>query len=426
MKIKTIQKPYSEVLSLPPAEHKLPMKPNFLLAAVMRLIAIPDLLSTKFSFTTQDLDKVKKEPCLILMNHSSFIDLMIASRILFPRTYSIVCTNDGLIGKDLPMRMLGCIPTRKFISDLSLISDMRYVLKEKKASVLMYPEASYSFDGTATPLPRKMGVLLKKLDVPVISIVTQGAFARDPLYNMLQKRKVKVNAHAKLLLTREQIDELSVKEIDNIINETFTFDNFAWQRENGIKISEDFRADGLERILYKCAACKAEGQMLGKGTKLTCSHCGKSYTLNEFGQLEADSGETEFSHIPDWYAWERKCVKEEIENGSYSIETDVNIGVIVDRKALYMVGEGHLSHNNDGFTLKGCNGELDYKQNPLASYSLYADYYWYEIGDIISIGNKDIQYYCFPKDKIPVAKARMATEELYKINKCPKISRKSE
>ena len=61
------------------------------------------------------------------------------------------------------MPLLGCIPTQKFVSDITLIQDMEYLLKEKKHSILMYPEASYSFDGTATTLPRKMGILLKKL-----------------------------------------------------------------------------------------------------------------------------------------------------------------------------------------------------------------------------------------------------------------------
>lgn len=54
----------------------------------------------------------------------------------------------------------------------------------------------------------------------------------------------------------------------------------------------------------------------------------------------------------------------------------------------------------------------------LASYGLYADYFWYEIGDMISIGDAKYQYYCFPKDQknSSVAKARLATEELYKIS----------
>lgn len=91
--------------------------------------------------------------------------------------------------------------------------------------------------------------------------------------------------------------------------------------------------------------------------------------------------------------------------------------MMVDYKAIYNVGEGTLSHNNKGFMLTGCNGKLSYEQSPLSSYGLYADYYWYQIADVICIGNKDVLYYCFPKGNVPVAKARLAAEELYKITK---------
>jgi hypothetical protein len=74
--------------------------------------------------------------------------------------------------------------------------------------------------------------------------------------------------------------------------------------------------------------------------------------------------------------------------------------------------------------LTGCDGKLNYTQKPLASYTLNADFYWYEIGDVISIGNQSELYYCFPKDqKTPVAKARLATEELYKIKKIDRRGR---
>ena len=68
----------------------------------------------------------------------------------------------------------------------------------------MYPEASYSFDGTATPLPDSIGRLVKMLGVPVVTIRTYGAFARQPLYNGLRKRKVNVSADPKRLGKRQQ------------------------------------------------------------------------------------------------------------------------------------------------------------------------------------------------------------------------------
>ena len=80
-----------------------------------------------------------------------------------------------------------------------------------------------------------------------------------------------------------------------------------------------------------------------------------------------------------------------------------------------MVGRGHLHHGPEGFELVGCEGKLSYSQRPEKSYSCYSDYYWYEIGDVICIGNNDTLYYCFPDRKDIVAKVRIATEELYKM-----------
>lgn len=420
MKIRTQKKSYDAVMALPRAKRHKPLRPNFLLQCVIRLAALPDLWATNFKFTKHDMEKVKGQPCLILMNHSCFMDLMIMSRIFFPKRYAIVCTTDGFVGMEWLMRFLGCIPTQKFVSDVTLIRDMEYMLKQKKISVLMYPEASYSFDGTATALPRKMGVLLKKLGVPVVTVTTHGAFTRQPLYNNLRKRKVKVTADVRCLVTAEELKAKTVRELDEMLDEVFTFDGFAWQKENGVEVKDASRADGLERILYKCPHCGAEGDMYGDGTMLTCGSCGKAWEMDTLGQLKALDGETEFSHIPDWYAWERSEVRKELEEGTYSLETDVDIGMMVDYKAIYMVGQGHLSHSQEGFRLTGCDGKLEYSQGALSCYSLYADYYWYSIADVICIGNADALYYCFPKDGTSVAKTRMAAEELYKMKKIRK------
>ncbi len=418
MKIKTKRADYDKVMAMPRPKHHDPLRPNRILQTAIRVASMPDMLATHFHYEKQDMHRIgKKEPVLILMNHSCFLDLKIAHKIFYPKRFGIICTSDGFVGLPRLMRLLGCIPTPKFVSDISLIGDMEYLLKKKKCSLLMYPEASYSFDGTATPLPRKFGVLLKKLGVSVVTVITQGAFARDPLYNGLRHRKVKVRADVKCLFTAEDLKNMSVAEIDRALDKTFSFDNFAWQRDNGVVVDEPFRADGLHRILYKCPHCGEEGTTQGKGIHLACHSCGKTYELTELGCLEATDGESAFTHVPDWYAWQREEVRKSIENGTYKLDTQVEIGMMVNYKAIYMVGEGRLRHDETGFHLTGCDGRLDYSQGPLANYGLYADYYWYEIGDVICIGTRDTLYYCFPKTNHPVAKTRIAAEELYKLKK---------
>ena len=422
MKIKVKQAPFEKVMQLKRPKRKKVKKPNILLTTIVRILAAAELKRVKFTYTEIDMDKVGNKPCLILMNHSSFIDLKIVSKIFYPKKYNIVCTSDGFVGKEWLMRLLGCIPTNKFITDIRLALYMKDAFK-KGCSVLMYPEASYTFDGCNGVLPSRLGVLIKKLGVPVVTIITKGAFSYDPLYNCLQKRhNVPVSAQVKCLLTTEQTEQLSTEQIDNMLNEEFTFDNFRWQQQNKIKIVDEFRADGLNRILYKCPHCKAEGYTRGQGENLTCNNCGKIYHLDEYGYITAFDRDSAFVHIPDWYNYQRRQVREEILQGKYKLDIQVDICMMVNYKAIYKVGEGRLTHDVNGFVLDGCEGELHYEQSPLSCYSLYSDYYWYEIGDVICIGNKDALYYCFPKNcGDVVAKTRLAVEELYKLKKSKQI-----
>lgn len=419
MKIKTKDKSYEQVLALPEQPHKKPGRQSVVMRALMKFLAGFDLRAADFTFETTGMERLDKtEPCMILMNHSSFIDLEIAAHLLADREYHIVCTRDGFVGKEPLMRLIGCISAKKFIYDIQLVRDMAYTLKELKASVLMYPEASYSFDGTQTPLPESLAKCMKLLKVPVVMIRTKGAFLHDPLYNCLQKRRVKVSARMEYLLSPEEIEQKSVKEIDAVLRGAFSYDHFREQQEKRIEVKEPFRADGLHRVLYRCPHCEREGSMQGKGTQITCGECGHTYELTEYGYLRAVSGDSRFTHVPDWYRWERECVRRELEQNTYELDLEVSIYMIVDTKCVYRVGDGRLRHSSEGFHLTGCNGMLDYRQLPQASYSLYSDFYWYEIGDMISIGNEKVQYYCFPKNNENiVAKARLAAEELYKLRK---------
>ena len=426
MKIKVTEKSYAEIMAMKKQKHIRPIKPNIFFRTLLKLVSIPDLAKTHFHHTKVGMEKLgAKEPALFLMNHSSFIDLEIVASVLYPRPFNIVTTNDGFIGKDKLMRWIGCIPTNKFVTDTTLVRDIIYTVKKLGSSVVMFPEAGYSFDGTSTSLPDTTGALIKMLGIPVVMIHAYGAFARDPLYNNLQVRHVDVSATETYILSPQQIKEMSTDEINAIVKREFSFDNFAWQQKNHIKISESFRADFLNRVLYKCPHCMDEGHMLGSGTKIACKKCGKEYTLDEYGYLHCEDGESRFEHIPDWYKWQRECVREDILAGKYDIDIPVDICMTVDTKHLYHIGEGHLRHNGDGFVLDGCGGELHYEQKPRASYTVNSDFNWYELGDVISVGTNEHLFYCFPKveDDI-VTKIRLAAEEIYKI-KCADTANKT-
>ena len=414
MKIKMKSRSYDEVMAIEKPKHKKPPKPWFLLRSLVRILSIPDLWRTRFRYTWVDKKNCPKGPYLILMNHSSFLDLKIASKILYPMPYHIVSTSDTLIGKAWLMRHIGCIPTEKFVSDMTLTRDMKHALLKNKTSILMYPEAGYSFDGCSVTLPDSLGSLCKMLKVPVLMITSYGAFHEQPLYNALKHRRVRVSAEVKCLFTKEDLETKSPEEVNAVLSEAFSFDSFKWQRDNKIAITEKTRAEGLEKILYRCPDCEKEGEMASEGDTLFCRACSHRFQLSEYGEMVALDGDTRFSHIPDWYQWERECVKKEIEEGTYSLASSVELCMTVDYKSVYHVGQGSLLHNEKGFVLKNAEGDELYAQKPLYSHSVCADFFWYEKGDVIGIGERGRTYYCILEKKWQVAKARFGAEELYK------------
>lgn len=423
MKTKVINKSYSEVIAIPRDKHEKPIKPNIFFRTLLKLVSLPDIIATGFSCKKIGMERLgKNEPAFFLMNHSCFLDLEIVPTVLYPRPFNIVATSDAFIGKAWLIKQIGCIKTNKFTTDMNLVRDMMHSVKKLNSSVVMYPEAGYSFDGRCVPMPDTLGKMAKMMGVPLCTIITYGAYARDPLYNNLQKRKVKVTAEVKYLLSAEEIKQMSPEEIQEIILKEFAFDNFSWQKENKIPIKESFRADYINRILYKCPACKAEGKMIGKGTEIRCPDCGKTYHMDEYGSLYARSGKTEFSSITDWYDWERSCVLDEIKQGEYSIDLPVEILMTITDNKFYRIGDGRLRHDIDGFVLDGPDG-LHYEHKPLCAHTVNSDFYFYQMGDMVSFGNNDHLFYCFPKTEGDiVCKIRFAAEEIYKIKKQSKTS----
>ena len=428
MKIKNVVRDYDEVMAMELPKHFKPVKPALFWRVLTKVISQPALHQVHFTHREVGMEKLgKDEPALILMNHSSFLDFEIAYSMLFPRKFNTVATLDSFVGPLGPlMKQIGCFPTRKFIADLQLIRDIKYCLTENKCSVLMFPEAAYTFDGTKTTMPSTVANLVKRLGVPLVMLETYGSYLRDPIFNRLQNRDLPVSAELRYVLSPEQIKEMSVEEIQAVIDEQFSYDQYKWQKENKIVIDEPFRADGLETVLYKCPHCQKEGKMEGKGIHLTCHECGKVWELTELGYLKALEGETYFDHIPTWYKWQRDCVKKEVEAGEYGFDVPCNIYMIVNTKDVYRVGEGRVTHNLEGLHLRGCDGRLDYKQASKSMYTLESAFHWYTLGDVIGMGNNRALYFAMPtEDKHVVGKARLATEEIFKMLEAQKEAAKA-
>ncbi len=172
--------------------------------------------------------------------------------------------------------------------------------------MVIYPEARYSLCGTQAVLPDSLGKLCKLMRVPVVTFITHGHHIDSPFWNLRPRKVTHTEAVMKQLFTAEEAAAASAEEINDAIRKEFQYDDYKWQKQKGVLVDVPWRAEGLHKVLYQCPHCGEEYRMRSDKNELFCEACGKRYLMSELGELEAESGETEFSHIPDWYEWERQ------------------------------------------------------------------------------------------------------------------------
>ncbi len=358
-----------------------------------------------------------KPPYMMLSNHMYFIDFELAAMGTFPHRVSNVVSIDGYYRRPFLLELIGAICTRKFTMDLHLIKSINRVLK--RGDILsMYPEARYSPCGTLSYMPESLGKLIRMNKVPVVAVVHHGNHLHSPFWNFRKKRKVPLHTTMTQILTAEQVKAMSAEEINAVVREALAYDDYKYQKDNHILITEPFRAEGLHKVLYHCPHCLTESKMASKGTEIFCTECGKRWNLNEDGTLSALSGETEFSHVPDWFDWEREQVHQQIESGTYAFEDDVEVYSLPRCWRFMPLGKAKLTHDpENGFVLTGhYNGE-DYRiqRTPVMTNSLHIeyDYCYIKPFDCVDISTENDSFYCYPTKQNVVTKLGFATEYLY-------------
>ena len=392
-----------------------PVRTKWYLRPLTWLLSAPDVWKHHAIIRrigTEDL----KPPYVLLCNHNAFLDFKVATMAIFPHRANYVVAIDGFIGREKLLRDVGCICKRKFTNDVTLIRQLRQVVDNGDIAVI-YPEARYSLCGTTAVLPASLGKLCRLLKVPVVTLMCHGHHVNSPFWNLHDRGVSPTEAELRLLLTPDELRELPVDEINRRIVEAFQYDDFAWQRERQIVTPYAGRAEGLHKVLYQCPACRAEFRMSSRGAQLRCGACGKSWTMSEYGELSADEGETEFSHIPDWYEWERSNVRREVEGGTYAFTCRARVDALPNAKGYMDLGMAIVTHDMTGFTVDGTYKGEDYHVHiPAASqYSVHIEYeYLGKYGDCVDLNTDQDTLYVYPKDCLfAVTKMALATEELY-------------
>lgn len=396
---------------------KKPHKPSFLMGVAKGLISFPDLKKRGAVINKRGMEELEGKPYILFVTHSSMVDFNLMLKATHPYPVNNVMTLEGFNTYTEPlMRSLGVLGKRKFITDINLIRNIKYCLNELKTVFVLFPETRYSLDGCTSFLPDSLGGLVRMMNVPAAVLAIRGNFVTCPQWNKKNKGTY-VEADMFPVVMPNEAKSLSADEINRRIADAFVYDDYKWQLDNKIKIDDPDRADGLHCLLYKCPSCNAEHMTDSHGCELWCKSCGKRWRQNEYGEIEALDGHTEYSHIPDWTGWERECVRREIEDGTYRFEDDVRVETLPNSKKFYKQGMGRLIQTHDGTRIE-CTayGEPTVvEKSPLELYSMHIEYDYLGRGDCVDISTSDESYWLYLTKRDAVTKLSFATEEIYKL-----------
>ncbi len=401
-----------------------PKKPNRLLMGIAKRLQVYRILKVRdFKCEYVNMEGIKP-PYFLLANHASEMDFRILFGAIYPYNMNYVVAIDAMHDNTITlMRMAGGIAKRKFIKDLQMIKHVKYCVDHYKNPVCIYPEARYTFDGTPSFLTPAIGKMAKYLKVPVVILLSYGNFIVNQQWNKDKFRPAPLKGKLICVADAEEVKTLSAEEIYGRIKEAFVYDDFKYQLDNKIKIDFPERARGLHSILYQCCDCGSAHEMYSSGTTLECRHCGKKWEMTEYGQLEAHDGNTRFSHIPDWFKWERENVRREVESGDYFFEDEIEVHTLPKNK-YFAHGKGRFRQDMTGThfwcTAYGKPFEMHLSPGELESVHIefnYRDRKKKELfGDCLDISDFNDSYWLHPINKRDVImKISFATEELYRL-----------
>lgn len=120
---------------------KRPNDPCFLMSVAKNIISFPDLKKRNFKLTKINMENVEG-PYLLLVTHSSMVDFNIMLKATHPHKVNNVMTLEGFNTYTEPlMRSLGVLGTRKFISDMHLVKNIKYCIDKLGNIFVLFPEA---------------------------------------------------------------------------------------------------------------------------------------------------------------------------------------------------------------------------------------------------------------------------------------------
>ncbi len=286
-----------------------------------------------------------KGPAIIVATHTSDVDHYLSALTFYPIRPTYIVSEHFMRDRSTAglLKLMHVISKKMFSPDISTIKNIMRA-KNENAVIVIFGEGRLSCYGHSLPLAEGTAELIKKLGVNMYSWKAAGAYLSFPKWrDKGDDRRGKIHSSVKLVLTAEQIAEMSVEEIKEITKDTILHDDELAME--GVEYKSPTMARGVDKILFKCPKCLKEDRITAEGNHIRCE-CGLDATLDSRYRLH----DAPFGRINEWFEWQQASMD---IDGSH-LRTKARLGYcgedgFMDPHA----GSGEVYMDKDVFTLSG-------------------------------------------------------------------------
>ena len=337
------------------------------------------ITSRKYNPHFNIIDDVNKEkgPVFVIFNHLSRLDHIYVNEICYPKRVNMIAGYSEFFRSHLNwvFKMNNVLPKKQYTNDLISTKAIMSIIKQG-GSVTFAPGGLATNDGMNRPIVPGTGHLFKKFKIPVYHVKLEGQYLQNNKV-CLDERYGETYATIYKLFTPEDLEKLSVEEIENKINEAFRHDEYKFQKEKKIKwkIGEHQLTYNLGDLLYECPKCHKRFTMVDEDNKLYCTNCNNGFTIDEYYEMHKLDDSCVIPDLTsDWVNSERVSIIKEIrKDPNYSFKTKVKMGripndhLVKDYKMTEYVCDGEFIVDHEGVHFKSdsdesYNFDLNYKQ----------------------------------------------------------------
>jgi len=305
-----------------------------------------------FLFTYKNFDPKRKDPYILISNHPSLHDPLFVSLKLnkypYPVTGNLLYTNP--VYNFLLTKIIKSIAKRKGQSDIQTIRGIIDTIHKKKRGIMLFPEGNASYFGQQSDVPLfTTAKLVKKIEHEVVLAKINGGYLAAPRWGV-RRDKGDFHIHYEPLLTPQDINRMSVEQIEKILIEAIAFNDYDWNRDKKIIYQSNQKATGIEQYIYACPRCHGIQTIKPSGNDILCNHCGKIAHINPYELIEG----LPFDNFIMWDQFQKKMIPQIIQKELHSsgrlIEIDFHkkrriiqgdMDIILKNKVLTLSNQKH-------------------------------------------------------------------------------------